>query len=36
MIMGQATAEETQALQDEGIEVVSLPFVAKPDSGKLQ
>ncbi|MFZ9161353.1 MAG: DUF1178 family protein [Burkholderiaceae bacterium] len=36
MIMGQATAEETQALQDEGIEVVSLPFVAKPGSGKLQ
>jgi hypothetical protein len=36
MIMGQATVEETQALQDEGIEVVSLPLLAKPDSGKLQ
>jgi hypothetical protein len=37
MITGQATAEETQALQDEGIDVLSLPFgAAKPDSGKLQ
>ena len=36
MIMGQATVEETQALQDEGIEVVSLPLLSKPDSGKLQ
>ena len=37
MIMGQATVEETQALQDEGIDVLSLPFGAtKPDSGKLQ
>ncbi len=36
MIMGQATVEETQALQDEGIEVVSLPLLAKTDSGNLQ
>jgi hypothetical protein len=36
MIMGQATVEETQALQDEGIEVLSLPLLGKPDSGKLQ
>ena len=36
MIMGQATVEETHALQEEGIEVLSLPLLAKPDSGKLQ
>jgi len=31
MIVGQATAQETQALQDEGIDVLALPIpVSKP------
>jgi hypothetical protein len=36
MIMGQATVEETQALQEEGIEVLSLPLIPKTDTDKLQ